>query len=208
MQVLHHINKNYNSLHNMKLEKNQLLNLLSFFRIVCNLKTVKRSGWIHKSNITSPESVADHSYSMCMMSMILAEIINLDSGHIMKMVIIHDLAESLVGDHMSDDISSEEKQLVEDKAMKKIISKLPNSLRKNYLNIWNEYNDNITVNAKFVHSMDKLEMVLQAKEYEFEGYPKELLQPFIKSATDYISNERFDLVFEILQAIIDDSKRI
>jgi hypothetical protein len=56
--------------------------------------------------------------------------------------------------------------------------------------------------------MDKLEMVLQAKEYEFEGYPKELLQPFIKSATDYISNERFDLVFEILQAIIDDSKRI
>jgi putative hydrolases of HD superfamily len=192
----------------MKLEKNQLLNLVSFFRIVCNLKTIKRSGWIHKSNITSPESVADHSYSMCMMSMILAEIINLDSGHIMKMVIIHDLAESLVGDHMPDDISSEEKQLVEDKAMKKIISKLPNSLRKNYLNIWNEYNDNITVNAKFVHSMDKLEMVLQAKEYEFEGYPKELLQPFIKSATDYISNERFDLVFEILHAIIDDSKRI
>ena len=192
----------------MKLEKNQLLNLLSFFRIVCNLKTIKRSGWIHKSNITSPESVADHSYSMCMMSMILAEIINLDSGHIMKMVIIHDLAESLVGDHMPDDISSEEKQLVEDKAMKKIISKLPNSLRKNYLNIWNEYNDNITVNAKFVHNIDKLEMALQAKEYEFEGYPKELLQPFIKSATDYISNERFDLVFEILQAIIDDSKRI
>lgn len=192
----------------MKLEKNQLLNLLSFFRIVCNLKTIKRSGWIHKSNITSPESVADHSYSMCMMSMILAEIINLDSRHIMKMVIIHDLAESLVGDHMPDDISSEEKQLVEDKAMKKIISKLPNSLRKNYLNIWNEYNDNITVNAKFVHNIDKLEMALQAKEYEFEGYPKELLQPFIKSATDYISNERFDLVFEILQAIIDDSKRI
>ena len=192
----------------MKLEKNQLLNLLSFFRIVCNLKTIKRSGWIHKSNITSPESVADHSYSMCTLSMILAELINLDSGHIMKMVIIHDLAESLVGDHMPDDISSEEKQLVEDKAMKKIISKLPNSLRKNYLNIWNEYNDNITVNAKFVHNMDKLEMVLQAKEYEFEGYPKELLQPFIKSATDYISNERFDLVFKIMQAINDDSKRI
>jgi putative hydrolase of HD superfamily len=192
----------------MKLEKNQLLNLVSFFRIVCNLKTIKRSGWIQKSNITSPESVADHSYSMCMMSMILAEIMNLDSGHIMKMVIIHDLAESLVGDHMPDNISSEKKQLVEDKAMKKIISKLPNSLRKNYLHIWNEYNGNITVNAKFVHNMDKLEMALQAKEYEFEGYPKEVLQPFIKSATDYISKERFDLVFEILQTINDDSKRI
>src|SRR4029453_15335947 len=115
----------------MKLEKNQLLNLLSFFRIVCNLKTIKRSGWIHKSNITSPKSVANHSYSMCMMFFILGEIINLDSGHIMKMVIIHDLAESLVGDHMPDDISSEEKQLEENKAMKNIISKIPNSLRKN-----------------------------------------------------------------------------
>jgi len=192
----------------MKLEKNQLLNLVSFFRIVCNLKTIKRSGWIHKSKITSPESVADHSYSMCMMSMILAEIMNLDSGYIMKMVIIHDLAESMVGDHMPDNISSEEKHLLEDKAMKKIISKLPNSLRKNYLCIWNEYNNNITVNAKFVHNMDKLEMALQAKEYEFEGYPKEVLQPFIKSATDYISKERFDLVFEILQTINDDSKRM
>lgn len=192
----------------MKLEKNQLLNLVSFFRIVCNLKTIKRSGWIHKVNINSPESVADHSYSMCMMSMILAEIMNLDSGYIMKMVIIHDLAESMVGDHMPDNKSSEEKQLLEDKAMKKIISKLPNSLRKNYLDIWNEYINNITVNAKFVHNMDKLEMALQAKEYEFEGYPKEVLQPFIKSATDYISKERFDLVFEILQTINDDSKRI
>lgn len=192
----------------MKLEKNQLLNLVSFFRIVCNLKTIKRSGWIHKVNINSPESVADHSYSMCMMSMILAEIMNLDSGYIMKMVIIHDLAESMVGDHMPDNKSSEEKQLLEDKAMKKIISKLPNSLRKNYLRIWNEYINNITVNAKFVHNMDKLEMALQAKEYEFEGYPKEVLQPFIKSATDYISKERFDLVFEILQTINDDSKRI
>jgi putative hydrolases of HD superfamily len=192
----------------MKLEKNQLLNLVSFFRIVCNLKAIKRSGWIHKSNITSPESVADHSYSMCMMSMILAEIMNLDSGYIMKMVIIHDLAESMVGDHMPDNKSSEEKQLLEDQAMKNIISKLPNSLRKNYLRIWNEYINNITVNAKFVHNMDKLEMALQAKEYEFEGYPKEVLQPFIKSATDYISKERFDLVFEILQTINDDSKRI
>jgi putative hydrolase of HD superfamily len=192
----------------MKLEKNQIPNLVSFFRIVCNLKRVKRSGWIHKSNIPSPESVADHSYSMCMMSMILAEIMNLDSGHIMKMVIIHDLAESLVGDHMPDDISSEEKQLLEGMAMEKIISRLPKSLRKKYLGIWNEYNDNITVSAKFVHSIDKLEMALQAKEYEFEGYPKQLLQPFIKSATDYISNERFDLVFEILQTINHDSNRI
>lgn len=192
----------------MNLERKEITNLVSFFRIVCNLKKIKRSGWIHKSKITSPESVADHSYVMCMMSMVLAEIMNLDSGHIMKMVNIHDLAESLVGDHMPDKISSEEKQLQEDKAIKKIILKLPSSLQKKYFDIWNEYNDNITISAKFVHNMDKLEMALQAKEYQFEGYSKDSLEVFLKSATDYISEERFDLVFDILQTINDDSTRI
>jgi putative hydrolases of HD superfamily len=192
----------------MELEKNKIPNLVSFFRIVCHLKRIKRSGWIDKSNIGLPESVADHSYSTCVMSMILAEIMNLDSGRIMKMVNIHDLAESLVGDHMPDKISSEEKKLLEDKAMKKIISKLPKTLQEKYLDIWNEYNDNNTVTAKFVHNMDRLEMALQAKEYELEGYPKESLQIFLKSASDYISNDKFDLVIEILQTINDDSKRV
>jgi 5'-deoxynucleotidase len=188
----------------MNLKSSQKSDLVSFFRVVCNLKKTKRSGWIHKSDISSPESVADHSYSMCMMSMVLSDIIDLDTEHIMKMASLHDLAESFVGDYMPDKISYEEKVLLEDKAMIKIISKLPSFLRGKYLDIWNEYIDNSTISAKFVHRMDKLEMALQAKEYEFEGYSKQSLQIFLKSATDYISNDGFDIVFEILQTIIDD----
>lgn len=191
----------------MNLKSSQKSDLVSFFRVVCNLKKIKRSGWIHKSNISSPESVADHSYSMCMMSMVLSEIIDLDTEHIMKMANLHDLAESFVGDNMPDKISYEEKVLLEDKAMKKIISKLPAFLRGKYLDIWNEYIDNSTVSAKFVHNMDKLEMALQAKEYEFDGYSKQSLQIFLNSATDYISNDGFDIVFEILQIINDDSHK-
>ena len=188
----------------MNLKSSQKSDLVSFFRVVCNLKKIKRSGWIHKSNVLSPESVADHSYSTCMMSMVLSEIIDLDTEHIMKMANLHDLAESFVGDNMPDNISYEEKVLLEGKAMRKIISKLPSFLRGRYLDIWNEYIDNSTLSAKFVHNMDKLEMALQAKEYEFEGYSKQSLQIFLKSATDYISNDGFDIVFEILQTIIDD----
>lgn len=191
----------------MNLKSSQKSDLVSFFRVVCNLKKIKRSGWIHKSNISSPESVADHSYSMCMMSMVLSEIIDLDTEHIMKMANLHDLAESFVGDNMPDKISYEEKVLLEDKAMRKIISKLPSLLRGKYLDIWNEYIDNRTVSAKFVHNMDKLEMALQAKEYEFDGYSKQTLQIFLKSATDYISNDGFDIVFEILQIINYDSHK-
>jgi hypothetical protein len=109
----------------MNLEKKQISNIVSFFRIVCNLKKIKREGWIHKSKIDLPESVADHSYSMCTISMVLADILNLQTEHIMKMANLHDLAESLVGDKMPDSISREKKALVEGKAMKIILSKLP-----------------------------------------------------------------------------------
>ena len=190
----------------MNLEKNQIANIVSFFRIVCNLKKIKREGWIHKSKIDSPESVADHSYSMCTISMVLADILNLQTEHIMKMANLHDLAESLVGDKMPDSISREKKALVEGKAMKIILSKLPGPLREKYLDIWNEYVDNSTDSAKFVHNMDKLEMAVQAKEYEFDGYSKQLLQVFLKSANDYIAKSEPEIVFEILQKVNDNSK--
>jgi hypothetical protein len=53
--------------------------------------------------------------------------------------------------------------------------------------------------------MDKLEMAIQAKEYEFDGYSKESLQVFLKSANDYIEKSDPDLVYKILQKINDYS---
>lgn len=184
---------NQNSLQNMSLGDSQKSDIVSFFHVVCNLKKVRRSGWIHKSNILSPESVADHSYSMCMMSMVLSEILNLDTEHIMKMANLHDLAESIVGDNTPDMISHDEKIIQETNTMREIISKLPDNLHKKYLDIWNEYVENKTISSKFVHNIDKLEMALQAKEYELDGYSKRSLQVFLTSAAEYISNDEFEL---------------
>jgi 5'-deoxynucleotidase len=185
----------------MNLENRQKSDLVSFFQVVCNLKKIRRSGWINKANISSPESVADHSYSMCMMCMVLSEILNLDTEHVMKMANLHDLAESMVGDNTPDMISHDEKINQEDKAMREIISKLPHNLHEKYLDIWNEYIENKTVNSKFVHNMDKLEMAMQAKSYELDGYSKQCLQVFLSSAVDYISNDKFELVSEILRTL-------
>ena len=192
----------------MSLGDSQKSDIVSFFHVVCNLKKVRRSGWIHKSNILSPESVADHSYSMCMMSMVLSEILNLDTEHIMKMANLHDLAESIVGDSTPDMISHDEKIIQETNTMREIISKLPDNLHKKYLDIWNEYVENKTISSKFVHNIDKLEMALQAKEYELDGYSKRSLQVFLTSAAEYISNDEFELVSQILLTINGDSDRI
>ena len=93
--------------------------ILDFFKIVANLKNVSRQGWIDKLSISDPESVADHSYSMAIMSMVISDLENYDSEKILKMVMLHDLAESKAGDITPDQISKEKKMVLENKAFLK-----------------------------------------------------------------------------------------
>ncbi len=83
--------------------------LEDFFKIIINLKNVQRKGWMHKLEIRNPESVADHSYSMALMAMILSELHKLDTKKIVKMTLLHDLVESVVGDFTPEEISKPKK---------------------------------------------------------------------------------------------------
>ena len=90
-----------------------------FFQIVLGLKTIQRKGWKDKLGLKNVESVADHSYSMAIMSMVLSDLLALDTNKILKMALLHDLAESKVGDFIPDEISKERKNKIENDAMKK-----------------------------------------------------------------------------------------
>jgi putative hydrolase of HD superfamily len=153
-----------------------------FFQYAIRLKYVKRAGWISKVKVQNPESVADHTFSMCAISMVLSDIFGLDTQRVMKMVILHDLAESIIGDYMPGQISDKHKRLKEKKAINTILNYIPSGLRRNYRKIWNEYLQNKTDVAQLVHKVDKLEMVLQARQYAKQGYPKKLLASFLNCA--------------------------
>lgn len=175
--------------------------ILDFFKISANLKNIPRQGWVDKMGITSPESVADHTFSMAIISMIISDIENYNSEKILKMVLLHDLAESIVGDIMPEQISKEKKRELEDDAFEKTISSLPDNIQKQYLQIWQEYQENSSKEANFVHQIDKLEMALQAKLYEKKGYSKEKLETFYDAADLEISNPKLK---ELFTKIIND----
>lgn len=174
--------------------------LIDFFKIVSNLKDVSRQGWIDKVSIDNPESVADHSYSMAVMSMILSDLNELNSEKVLKMCLLHDLAESITGDYTIDKITKQEKTKLENTAMEKIFSNLSDNLKDNYTKLWNEFQENNTDEAKFVHQVDKLEMALQAKIYSEKGFSKEKLETFFHSAKDNIKNPA---LVELLTKIIN-----
>ncbi|NQV39072.1 MAG: HD domain-containing protein [Nitrosopumilus sp.] len=169
--------------------------ILDFFKTAVNLKKIQRKGWMDKLSIPNPESVADHSYSMAIMGMIISDLENYNSEKIIKMILLHDLAESEIGDYTPGQISPEKKNYLENKAFLKILENLPDSIKTKYLSIWKEYQENNSQESKIVHQLDRLEMALQAKTYETEGYSKEKLESFFESAKNEIIQPKLKELF-------------
>lgn len=163
--------------------------LEDFLKTAIKLKTVPRQGWINKLGIKDPESVADHCYSMAVMAMVFSDLKKFDTEKIIKMTLLHDLAEAITGDLTPDDATRSEKEKLENNAMKKILAALPNSLRAKYEKIWIEYKQNSTKEAKLLHQIDKLEMALQANAYK-KRFTKKQLAPFLDSAKKEISDHK------------------
>ena len=149
--------------------------------------------------IEHPESVADHSYGTAIMAMVLSDSNKLNTEKILKMALVHDLAESITGDLMPDEITKDDKRTLESDAMKEIFSKLPENLAKEYEVMWNEYQQANSKEAILLHEIDKLEMAIQAAKYSSEGFPNEKLSLFVDSARKEIKSRE---LLEILDNII------
>jgi len=175
--------------------------ILDFFKTVVNLKNISRQGWINKLSLKHPESVADHSYSMAIMGMVISDLENYNSEKILKMILLHDLAESKIGDYTPNQISKENKIKIENKAYDEIINSLPDAIKLQYGQIWEEYQKQESPESKIVHQIDKLEMTLQAKMYQKEGSPKESIESFFKSAENEITHPKLK---ELFNQIIQD----
>jgi len=144
--------------------REQLLQMLQ-------LKDVERTGWV-RAGVNKPESVAAHSWGMATLALKLCPK-ELDLSRVLSMCLVHDLAEVIVGDLTPhDDIRGEEKHQLERKAM------------------FDEYESASTAEAKFVKTMDKLDMGLQAIRYTEQDID---LSEFISSARN--TTDKTDLAY-------------
>lgn len=148
--------------------------------------------------IEHPESVADHSYGTAIMAMVLSDSKNFDTERVIKMALLHDLAESITGDFTPDEISKNDKNIVENETMLEILSKLPKEIENEYQLIWKEYMEGITKESILVHDVDKLEMAVQAAKYSSEGYSKDKLKIFVESARNEINSKELLEIIDII----------
>jgi putative hydrolase of HD superfamily len=161
------------------------------------LKEIEREGWKRKLVIKNVESVAEHTLSMIAIITLFADRNNFTPSKtlkMIKMILLHDLGESIIGDHTPDSIKIEEKKKIENNAIAKIISKIPfTEIKNKYIKIWEEFDENKTEISKLVHIFDKLDLMIQAKYYLDNNNKKvneKDIKPFFESATRYINNNK------------------
>eukprot|EP00980_Cylindrotheca_fusiformis_P012160 scaffold2939_cov123-Cylindrotheca_fusiformis.AAC.4 len=166
---------------------------IDFLTMSRHLKTQPRTGWVRQEAGPRIESIADHSWRISLMAMVAgysssSTANKIDTNKCIQMALVHDLAEATVGDITPYcGVSDQDKHQMELKAMTELTSGLSvgtttnNLAAETILSLWKEYEEGTTEEARLVKDMDKLEMILQALEYETDGENKKSLDGFFDS---------------------------
>ena len=166
----------------------------------CNeLKAIPRMGW-RVRGVRDGESVAEHSYAVALISMLIADRldVDVDRAKLLKIALIHDLPEHMLGDIHAPAarILGED---VKEAAELRIIERLFDGIEDGgeYVELWKEFAERSSVEGKLVRAIDKLEMFTQAYQYECAG--NRMLDDF----WGWEGNMR-DFDFEEIQELYDE----
>jgi putative hydrolase of HD superfamily len=153
----------------MKSNKNRLQQQIQFIREIDNLKHILRRTRLF--NNSRFENDAEHSWHLAVMAIALSEYSNepIDLNRVIKMVLIHDLAEIDAGDtFLYDDIRNSSTVQKEAEGAERIFGLLPKEQRDEFIKIWQEFEKRETPESKFAAAIDRLEPLLQ--NYFTQGY--------------------------------------
>jgi putative hydrolase of HD superfamily len=178
--------------------------IVEFYELAIKLKKVKRAGWVQQLQTENVESVADHTFLTALMAMVLADLKGFDTEKIVRMALLHDLEEIIIGDLTPRDkekISAKELKRMKEDAMKKIVLSIPKKLRPKYLKLMKEHKKYKSKEAKLLNEIENLEMIFQALEYEKDGFDKEKLDEFWEFVPKAVKPEDKDVIkiFETLK---------
>lgn len=196
------------SLQGVKAEAAGIINFLSE---LMRLKAVPRTGWLLRG-VRDVESVADHSFGVALAAMLLADCarargLTVNVERVLRMALLHDLTESRTGDLPSTIKRYFDKtalKAADEQAAEDVLAEL-GVLGESYLTLWREYEARQTLEARLVKAADKLDLLLQAQEYEKGGARG--LQEFWQSAQADFANLGLDELITDLVARLLAARR-
>lgn len=140
-----------------------------------HLKRTPRSGWFI-AGVRDPESVAEHSYRTAVIAYVLALMEGGNPDRAAALAVFHDVPETRTGDipstgkrhlHMDPDVEVAKAQTAD----------LPGPIAAAVRGLIGEFAARDTLEARCAKDADKIECLLQAREYQAQGYA--LVQPWV-----------------------------
>lgn len=134
---------------------------IAFLLELDKLKSVLRRSYLTHGD--RRENSAEHSWHIVLAALTLAEYANepVDIGHVIKLLLLHDVVEIDAGDTFIYDVAGKlDQHARETIAAERIFGLLPADQGELYLALWHEYEARITPEAKFARTLDRLLPVL------------------------------------------------
>ena len=141
--------------------------LLSILRVAEKLKCNTRHCYTSSGR---HESVAEHSWRVALMAMLLApEFPEADMDKVIRMCLIHDLGEAFTGDIPTFDKTAADAEK-EDALFERWIGTLPEATKQEWTALLAEMNALETLEAKIYKALDKMEAVIQHNESDISTW--------------------------------------
>ncbi|MCP1102273.1 putative hydrolase of HD superfamily [Aequitasia blattaphilus] len=109
------------------------------------------------------ENDSEHAWHMAIMALLLHKYSTdaVDVGRVIAMLLIHDLVEIDAGDtYAYDEEGQSGKQAKEEAAAKRIFGILPEDQAEDFMDLWQEFENGITANARFANALDSLQPMM------------------------------------------------
>lgn len=161
--------------------------LVRFAHEAGHLKQTARTGWL-LAGVRNGESVAEHSYRVGILAYLIASCEGANADHAATLGLFHDIPETRIGD-----VPSVGKRYVETADPRQIITDQVDGIDKHLaahiVALVDEHESakspDATLQARCSRDADKLEFLLQAREYQREGYAQ--LEPWVRTSAEAMS---------------------
>lgn len=133
------------------------------------LKRLERTGWALRGLPNGTESVASHSFGVCVTAMMLADEVKargleVNCERVLRMALLHDWAETRVGDlpkTATGYVGADARKSAETSAFADIVDAV-GSAKSEYRDLYKDYEERTSLEARLVKAADVIDLLVQA----------------------------------------------
>ncbi len=186
--------------------KNKLEECFEFILELEKLKVIKRK--IKPVGLDRYENSAEHSWHISMVAIVLRGFSNedIDISHVVKMLLVHDIGEIDAGDIIFfDEEAKAAAKSDELDSVKRIFGLLPDDIEREFFDLWDEFENGDSAEAKFARAVDRVLPIIQnvnnnGQSWKENGITKEQ----ILEKTSYIGDGSA-ILWESISAKIENA---